>query len=136
MLLRGIVLLSGEPFPPEAVHEKCFQSRSFVQMCSKFHNATVPRPSLHPGPGLPPRLAATWRNSTVQCEELRPNKDIQVQVGQRHDSKVFVNAEYRPLLKEADMIEDEMLEVYKAICTSGLPVVRSELTWERKRPLW
>ena len=60
-------------------------------------------------------------------KKLRPNKNIQVKAGQRPDGLYFVLAEYKPLLKRASPIEDDMLEAYKAIYTSGLPVVRAEI---------
>ena len=58
---------------------------------------------------------------------LRPNKNVQVEAGHRYDGVYFVLAEYKPLLMEAGAIEDEMLEAYKVVYTSGLPVVRAEI---------
>ena len=60
-------------------------------------------------------------------KELRPNKDVKVTVGQRSDGFCFVFATYKPLLREVGPIEGEMMDAYKTIYTSDLPVIRAEI---------
>ena len=86
-----------------------------------------------PEPDAPEAAAAKQVERNIKTLEdavrtgLRPNKDIQVESGRRYDGQYFVLAEYRPLIKEADMIEDSMMAAYKEIYTSGLPVGRAEI---------
>ena len=77
---------------------------------------------------------------------LRPGKEIEVSAGHRHDGWYFVLAEYKPLMTDPKMIEDDMMEAYKVIYTSGLPVINAEITAvgdlvdsygnESKRPIY
>ena len=64
---------------------------------------------------------------SVTRKELRPNEVIQVTAGKYADGMYYVFAEYKPILKEAGPIENEMMDAYKAIYTSGLPVARAEI---------
>ena len=56
-------------------------------------------------------------------KELRPNKDIDVEAWEHHEGgRWYVHAEYRPLLTERQAIDWEMMDAYKVIYESDVPV--------------
>ena len=73
-------------------------------------------------PQTPEELSEAVKSS------LKPNYDINVAVWESYvKGQWLVEAEYRPLLKESGPIEMEMMDAYKVIHTSELPVMEAAI---------
>ena len=60
-------------------------------------------------------------------KELRSNKDGTVSVTERLDGTLYVAAQFTAWREKTGPIEQDMMDVYKTIYTSGYPVVLAEI---------